>query len=143
MSGNREEEVRQICQAHGNDRTRMMDIVRAVQQQYGCVPTDLMRVIAERFDLDLLSSYMAIINWAVPFDDMFQNHFLYQRVSDGKWLLFPWDLDQDFGEWKAANASFYMGELGDPDNRSGWWNYLKDAFLKSYRVEFEDRLLLT
>ena len=26
----------------------MMDIVRAVQQQYGCVPTDLMRVIAEQ-----------------------------------------------------------------------------------------------
>jgi hypothetical protein len=85
---------------------------------------------------------MAIINWSVPFDDMFQNHFVYQRLSDGKWILFPWDLDQNFGEWKGANASIYMGEIGNADNRSGWAHYLKDAFLKSFRTEYDDRLLL-
>lgn len=96
----------------------------------------------ERFDLDLLLSYIAIINWSVPFDDMFQNHFLYQRLSDGKWIIFPWDLDQDFGVWQGATSSLYMGMQGDASNRSGWWNYLKDAFLRSYRTEYQDRLLL-
>ncbi|MBI4604505.1 MAG: lamin tail domain-containing protein [Planctomycetes bacterium] len=105
-------------------------------------PDALREYFAERFDLDLLLDYVAIMNWSVPFDDMFQNHFLYQRLSDGKWLIFPWDLDQNFGEWKPANASLYMGEQGDPDNRSGWWNYVKDSLLKSYRPEYEDRLLL-
>jgi hypothetical protein len=95
----------------------------------------------ERFDLDLLLNYLAIMNWSVPFDDMFQNHFLYQRVSDGKWLVTPWDVDLNFGGWKGASASLYIGEQGDVDNRSGWWNYLKDTFLKSYRSEFDDRLL--
>jgi PKD repeat protein len=84
---------------------------------------------------------MAIMNWSVPFDDMFQNHFLYQRRSDGRWLLIPWDLDLNFGGWKGANSSLYVGEQNDPDNRSGWWNYLKDGFLKAYRPEFDARLL--
>jgi len=96
----------------------------------------------ERFDYDLFLNYICIMNWSVPFDDMFQNHFLYQRLSDGKWIVFPWDLDQNFGEWKPAAASIYMGEQGDPDNRSGWWNYMKDAFLKAFRQEYDDRLLL-
>jgi hypothetical protein len=96
---------------------------------------------AANFDLDLLLNYMAVINWSVPFDDMFQNHFIYQRLSDGRWLLFPWDLDLNFGGWKGPEASIYMGEEGNPDNRSAWWHRLKDGFLKSYRAEFEERLL--
>jgi hypothetical protein len=35
-----------------------------------------------------------------------------------------------------------MGEIGNVDNRSGWSNLVKDAFLKSYRKEFDDRLFL-
>ncbi|MCZ6796201.1 MAG: lamin tail domain-containing protein, partial [Planctomycetota bacterium] len=97
---------------------------------------------AEFFDIDLLLNYTAIINWSVPFDDMFQNFFIYQRRSDGKWLFAPWDLDLNFGEWQGPNSSIFMGARGDPSNRSGWWNYLKDSFLKSYRTEYEDRLLL-
>ena len=37
---------------------------------------------------------------------------------------------------------FIVGEQGDSANRSGWWHYLKDAFLKSHRVEYQDHLLL-
>lgn len=105
-------------------------------------PDDVRQFFFDRFDVDLYMNYVAIMNWSVPFDDMFQNHFLYQRLSDGKWIVFPWDLDQNFGEWKQAQASIYMGEQGDPDNRSAWWNYVKDAFLKAFREEYDDRLLL-
>ena len=35
-----------ICKEYGNDRTRMMDIVRAVQKRYGCVSSEAMDVIA-------------------------------------------------------------------------------------------------
>lgn len=94
---------------------------------------------ADRFDLDALLEHMAIMNWAVPFDDMWQNHFLYQR-RDGKWILFPWDLDLNFGGWKGASASLYIGEQGDPDNRSGWWNVIKDSYIKAYRPELGTRM---
>jgi hypothetical protein len=101
---------------------------------------DAMRgFFAERFDVDALLTEMAIMNWAVPFDDMFQNHFLYLR-RDGRWMAMPWDLDLDFGGWKGANASLWIGEQGDPDNRDGWWNVLKDAFIKSHRAELGARM---
>ncbi len=99
----------------------------------------LRQFFADRFDLPKLLDHLAIINWSVPFDDMFQNHFLYQQ-RDGKWLLMPWDLDLNFGGWKGASASLWVGEQNDPDNRSGWWNQLKDGFIKAYRVELGARM---
>jgi hypothetical protein len=102
---------------------------------------DLAAFLADRFDVELVLSYLAVMNWAVPFDDMFQNHYWVQRRSDGRWFFAPWDLDLDFGGWKGADASIHMGEEGDPDNRSGWWHRVKDSFLAVYRPEYEARLL--
>ena len=44
------------------------------------------------------------------------------------------------GGWKGANSSLYIGEEGDPDNRSGWWNVMKDSFIKAYRAELGARM---
>ena len=97
--------------------------------------------VLENFDLELVMNYIAIINWAVPFDDMFQNHFIYQRTSDGLWMLAPWDLDRNFGEWQGFNSSFFMGRQGDPSNRSGWWHRLKDTVLRAFEDEYIEHLL--
>ena len=118
---------------------RMIDDLNTARKAGNDVVRDF---FFDNFDVELLLNYLCVMNYSVPFDDMFQNHFLYQRLSDNKWILFPWDVDQNFGEWKQAQASIYMGEQNDPDNRSGWWNYLKDAFLKEFREEYDDRLLL-
>jgi len=40
--------VEDICRSYGNDRTRMMDIVIAIQQRLGCVSTESMEIIARR-----------------------------------------------------------------------------------------------
>ncbi|MBN1419171.1 MAG: lamin tail domain-containing protein [Planctomycetes bacterium] len=125
-----------------------IDMIEAMHAAKARGTEALREYFAEYFDLDLLLNYIAIINYAVPFDDMFQNHFIYQRLRDGKWLVMPWDLDQDFGSgWNGQrglgpNSSIYIGEIGDPDNRSGWVHYMKDAFLKAYREEYEERLML-
>ena len=42
--------VKEICQACGNDRTRMMDIVRAVQDRFGCVSGEALELIAKTVD---------------------------------------------------------------------------------------------
>ena len=39
--------VKECCQAHGNDRTRLMDIVRGIQASQGCVAPEAQRLIAE------------------------------------------------------------------------------------------------
>lgn len=91
------------------------------------------------FDVNRLLDHMVVMNWSVPFDDMFHNHFLY-RQRDGKWLLMPWDLDINFGAWAPASSSLYIGQENDPGNRNGQWNYVKDTFLRAYRSEFNARL---
>ncbi len=47
MSEKSEKAIREICKACGNDRTRMMDIVRAVQERFGCVSPAAREVIAK------------------------------------------------------------------------------------------------
>jgi len=47
MSENLQAEIKEICQSCGNDRTRMMDIVRAVQQRFGRVSDEAMNLIAK------------------------------------------------------------------------------------------------
>jgi [NiFe] hydrogenase diaphorase moiety large subunit len=39
--------IKEICEAQGNDRSRMMDIVIATQKQLGCVSSEAMDLIAE------------------------------------------------------------------------------------------------
>ncbi len=46
MSKSLERSVKAICAAFNNDRARMMDIVRAVQGEFGCVSGDAMSLIA-------------------------------------------------------------------------------------------------
>jgi hypothetical protein len=95
------------------------------------------------FDADKLTSYIAVRNWSGVWDDYFQNHFLWRR-DDGKWLVMPWDLDLEFGGANESRASysFYLGEQGEPTNRGGWTNELKDNFIKAFRAELRARIIL-
>ncbi len=51
MSDKAEATIQAICQANGNDRTRMMDIVREVQAKFGCVSNDAMKQIARQVNV--------------------------------------------------------------------------------------------
>lgn len=96
--------------------------------------------LAAHFDVDRALTYLAIINWLGAWDDTFQNYYLYQRRSDGRWCFFPWDLDLTAGGHTEPDASLFLGEEGDPDNRDGYFSYFKDAFLRAYRAEYVARL---
>ncbi|MFA6232792.1 MAG: NAD(P)H-dependent oxidoreductase subunit E [Bacteroidota bacterium] len=48
MSENLETVVKTVCEGFGNDKTRMMDIVRELQETLGCVSDDAMDLIAKR-----------------------------------------------------------------------------------------------
>jgi len=67
MSENLEAAIKEICQSVGNDRTRMMDIVRAVQEQLGCVTNEAMDVIAQqvsthRVEVESVVSFYAFLS---------------------------------------------------------------------------------
>jgi hypothetical protein len=104
-------------------------------------PAALRAFLSENFDVERTLRYICTINYVGTFDDMFQNHFLYRKAEDGKWCVFPWDMDNtlggSFGEW---NAHPFRGadesRLGSVGNRQGWWNRLKDSFFIAYEKEF-------
>ncbi|MBN2582345.1 MAG: NAD(P)H-dependent oxidoreductase subunit E, partial [Planctomycetes bacterium] len=67
MSESLESAVKGICKACGNDRTRMMDIVRAVQEKLGCVSSKAMDAIARevschRVEVESVVSFYAFLS---------------------------------------------------------------------------------
>lgn len=107
--------------------------------------------LEQNFDVDMVLDHIVVMNFGVPFDDYFQNHYLYQRRSDDAWFLMPWDLDQNFGPWAytegaGAQSSIFGGRNGQDAmgginaNRNGWWNRIKDSFLRTYEAEFITRM---
>jgi hypothetical protein len=130
-----------------------MKMVKDFNAAKAAGPDALKRFFNEVFDYRLLLNYIAVINWMIPWDDFFQNHFLYRR-SDGKWMFTPWDFDLMMGDFvsdqdraaglTSVQSSFYIGELDDRSNRVvggvKWNNFIKDAFIKTYREELHQRL---
>ena len=105
-------------------------------------PAPVRAFLEQSFDLDATLTYLAIRNWAQPWDDFFHNYYLY-RDARGRWSMLPWDLDFEFGQAFGGDAqrSFFIGEKGDPDGRSGQeWHRLKDAFFRAFRPELITRL---
>ncbi len=100
--------------------------------------TALKAFLIANFDTQKMIDYVAIRNWATPWDDGFHNHFLYQRASDGKWLVIPQDKDREWGEQTGwiGGRSLYWGEEGN-----GQYNRWKDAIIKVFRNELRARLL--
>ena len=97
--------------------------------------------LAANFDVERTLRYMCTINYVGTFDDMFQNHFIYKKANDGKWCMFPWDMDNTLGgAFGETNANPFRGvnesRHGNVGNRSGWWNRIKDSFFIAYEPEF-------
>ena len=67
MSENQMSTIKEICRAYNSDRTRMMDIVRAVQQQFGQVGEEAMNLIAKcvncrRVEVESVVSFYAFLS---------------------------------------------------------------------------------
>ncbi|MGA2915566.1 MAG: NAD(P)H-dependent oxidoreductase subunit E [Sedimentisphaerales bacterium] len=67
MSENIQSGIKKICQNCGNDRTKMMDIVRAVQEQFGRVSSEAMNLIAKfvncrRADVESVVTFYAFLS---------------------------------------------------------------------------------
>lgn len=67
MSDDLQAAIKGICQASGRDRTRMMDIVRAVQERFGCVSAQAVDLIARevsthRVEVEGVVSFYAFLS---------------------------------------------------------------------------------
>ena len=67
VSGSLEAGVQEICARYGNDRARMMDMVRDVQDRFGCVSGQAMELIAKevsthRVEVESVVSFYAFLS---------------------------------------------------------------------------------
>ncbi len=67
MSSTLEKAVKEICRENGNDRSRMMDIVRAVQERFDCVSSEAQDLIArqvsaERVEVESVVTFYAFLS---------------------------------------------------------------------------------
>jgi hypothetical protein len=99
---------------------------------------NLRQYFLEHWNVDMMLTYISIINWTAPWDDIFHNYYVW-RHSDGRWCLLPWDFDGLFGD---SNASIFAGEVGDRSNNFRGHNYFKDSFIKAFREEIKERIFL-
>ena len=91
------------------------------------------------FDVDMTLTYMAIRDWAGPFDNATHNHFLWRRAN-GRWAMAPWDLDSEFD---TPTQPIFWDEqvVPQPDGLRGP-HWIKDAFYKAFRNEYRQKLWL-
>jgi fibronectin type 3 domain-containing protein len=91
------------------------------------------------FDVDAMLTYMAIRDWSAPWDDAFQNHFLW-RKADGRWGMLMWDADAEFN---YTSRSIFWDEQTVPqgDTLRGP-NWIKDSFYKSFRAEHKQKMFV-
>ncbi|MDP8266209.1 MAG: NAD(P)H-dependent oxidoreductase subunit E [Candidatus Aceula meridiana] len=67
MSENISKIIKEVCEANNKDRTRLMDIVEAIQESVGCVSSDAMNLIAEeigchRVEVESVISFYAFLS---------------------------------------------------------------------------------
>jgi hypothetical protein len=102
------------------------------------------------FDVDQLLTVFAMRNFLGVWDDGYHNYQLYKRRSDGRWLVLPLDFDHELGgdpngQWPMyahpPASSFFIGEAGNRSNRLPHINRIKDSVLRSFRTEFERKVL--
>ncbi len=67
MSAKLQADIKEICSRHGNDATRMMDIVREAQLKLGCVPGEAMELIAaatgtKRVEVESVVTFYAFLS---------------------------------------------------------------------------------
>ena len=116
-------------------------MIEGLHQARGQGPLALRTWLSENFDVERTLRYICTINYVGTFDDMFQNHYLYRKADDGKWCMFPWDMDNTLGgAFGGTNANPFRGvqesRHGNVGNRSGWWNRIKDSFFIAFEAEF-------
>ncbi len=116
----------------------MIDGLWAARNARSSAPTtneipQLRDYFAKNWDVDQTLTYLATINWMVPWDDVNHNYFVWQR-RNGLWSMAPWDFDSVMNS-QAASGSIFAGQPNATPV-----NTFKESFIAAYREEFKDRI---
>ena len=90
-------------------------------------PDEQWAAIQKHVDVDQMATMFAVSDLLSNWDGYFNNHFVYHDARRDKWLLYPWDHDQTWGDGMGGELLVDMPLLyGSREvNREGigpgWW----------------------
>jgi len=124
----------------------LIDLIETLHSAAKISDEALREVLSERFDVEEVLRYIACSNWGCAWDDAWQNYYLFYYHEDGKWRIFPWDMDQMFGGPCCCarvdpETSLWRGKEGDldnwqPDPGKPVFNRLKNYFFRAFPEEY-------
>jgi hypothetical protein len=131
-------------QSHG-DMKRLIDQMNALKTSTEAEQATCRAFLEANFDTDRVLTWIAMQNFATPWDDNLHNWFPYRRATDGKWMMFPWDQDRMFGEahgW-SADRTIYQGDNLDPETpQKPWFNRVKHFHISCFKARLNQKFLL-
>jgi hypothetical protein len=111
---------------------------------------ELLGYLEANVDLDELTRYTAAIALCTHWDSTNQNYFFYRDdLDDGRWVMFPWDMDITWGYSRRKpppaqghNLHPLDGTRWNPEPNEYGTNALREAILglPTLRDAFEERL---
>ena len=94
MSTKQEGTISTICESFGNDRSRMMDIVLAVQESFGCIDGAAMEIIAAATGSPLVEVEGVVSFYAFTSEEPVQSDEGYQvDLRDTTWAQLGYPRD--------------------------------------------------
>jgi hypothetical protein len=66
------------------------------------------QIVQEQMDVDQVLTYTVTSVLTSNWDGFFNNHWMYLRPGDGKWIIIPWDLDK---LWGFTDTQFMFYEM--------------------------------
>lgn len=102
--------------------------------------------LPEFLDLDNFARYMALTTWLVDMDGILgvgQNYYLYLHPKTHKFMFFPWDQDQTFGQFPRGSTAEQREKLTihrpwSSDSRFLERVFKSDEFKKVYLAKLQE-----
>lgn len=113
--------------AHAGGHDDLRDILTKLEKTQGN-PDEQWAVIQKHVDIDQMATMFAVSVAISNWDGYFNNHFVYHDTKSDKWQLYPWDLDQTWGDGMMGDQLLvdmplmYGAEGVNPGGIGpGWW----------------------
>lgn len=145
--GNDKEAYRSYFQLRNNEERDDYSGVMALADLFSLGTPALLDAAPDVVDIDQWMRAYAAVSLAAVSDSYFNNSNahnarIYQRPSDGRVLLFPWDMD--FAFINSATSSLTPNSdlvrlLGDPVNRRLYWGHVQDLVTRAFNAGYMRR----
>lgn len=90
---------------NNEDSDDWSDLVSLIETLNRTTPAELKQRLDEVLDIDSALTLLALDNLSANLDSYIgsgHNYYLYQRKYDGKWMFFPWDPNEAYGNFNMG-----------------------------------------